>query len=99
MNGIVLPHLNGLPRWLIGAWTAVLVAAVASPAFAEAESLKEGAKRAGHAAGSVVHDIGHAAKQVGREIGQGAKQAGKAVGQAAKEGGKEFRRAVKDERR
>lgn len=61
------------------------------------ESLKQGAKRAGRAAGDVVHDIGQGAKQVGKEIGQGAKKVGKTVGEAATEGGKEFRKAVKGE--
>ena len=75
----------------------VLVFAASSPVSAEEQSLKDGAKRAGHAAGSVAHDIGHGAKKVGKEIGQGAKQAGKAIGGAAKDGGKEFRRTVKGE--
>jgi len=77
----------------------VLVFAALPPASAEEQSLKDGARRAGHATGSVVHDIGQGAKKVGKEIGQGAKEAGKAVGGAAKEGGKEFRRAVKGEQR
>lgn len=77
----------------------VLVLAALSPATAEEQSLKDGAKRAGHAAGSVAHDIGHGAKKIGKEIGQGAKGAGKAIGGAAQEGGKEFRRAVKGEQR
>ena len=64
-------------------------------AFAEEESLKQGAKRAGHTAGTVVREIGQGAKEVGKEIGQGAKQVGKTVGEAAKEGGKEFSKAVK----
>lgn len=93
----IVTYPKSLSRLLTCVWTAALFAIVLSPASAEEESLKEGAKRAGRAAGTVVHDIGHAAKKVGQEIGQGAKQAGKAVGQAAKEGGKEFRRAVKDE--
>ena len=76
--------------------TAMLIA-ISSPAFAEEGNLKDGAKRAGRAVGSVAHDIGHGAKKVGKEIGQGAKQAGMAIGEAAKEGGKEFRRAVKGE--
>ena len=69
--------------------------AAGTAAQAEEESLKQGAKRAGHAAGSVVHDVGQGAKQVGKEVVQGVKQAGKTVGEAAKEGGKEFRKAVK----
>lgn len=68
---------------------------VVAAAGAEEESLKQGAKRAGRAAGEVVHDIGQGAKQVGKEIGQGAKKVGKTVGEAASEGGKEFRKAVK----
>lgn len=68
-----------------------------SMAWAEEESLKQGAKRAGRATGAVVHDIGQGAKQVGKEIGQGAKKVGKTVGEAASEGGKEFRKAVKGE--
>lgn len=64
---------------------------------AEEESLKQGAKRAGRAAGEVVHDIGQGAKQVGKEIGKGTKKVGKTVGEAASEGGKEFRKAVKGE--
>lgn len=68
-----------------------------STASAE-ESLKQGARRAGHVAGTVVHDIGEGAKKVGKEIGQGAKEAVKVVGEAAKEGGKEFRKAVKGEK-
>ena len=65
---------------------AALVFAALFPASAEEQRLKDGARRAGNAAGSVAHDIGH-----------GAKKAGKAIGGAAKEGGKEFRRAVKGE--
>ena len=71
---------------------------VLSIAWAEEDSLKQGAKRAGRATGAVVHDIGEGAKQVGKEIGQGAKKVGKAVGEAASEGGKEFRKAVKGEK-
>ena len=88
---------NGWSRAFACACAAVLVLAPLAPASAEEQSLKDGAKRTGHAAGSVVHDIGQGAKKVGKEIGQGAKEAGKAIGGAAKEGGKEFRRAVKGE--
>lgn len=72
-----------------------LVFAALSPVSAEEQSLKDGAKRVGHATGSIAHDIGQGAKKIGKEIGQGAKEAGKAIGGAAKEGDKEFRRAVK----
>jgi hypothetical protein len=57
-----------------------------SVASAEDASLKDGAKRAGHAIGTAA-----------RDVGQGAKKVGKAVGKAAKEGGREFRRAIKGE--
>lgn len=69
-------------------WVAVtlVLAMPLSAASAADGSLKDGAKRAGHALGTAV-----------REIGQGAKKAGKAVGNAAREGGREFRRAVKGE--
>lgn len=93
-------HTKGLalraPRALrvFLAISCLLLAAVTA---AEEESLKQGAKRAGRAAGAVVHDIGQGAKQVGKEIGQGAKKVGKTVGEAASEGGKEFRKAVKGE--
>jgi len=75
----------------------VLGLAVLAPVSAEEQTLQDGAKRAGHAVGTAVHDIGQGAKKVGKEIGEGAKEAGKAIGGAAKEGGKEFRRAVKGE--
>mgnify|MGYP006382597487 CR=1 FL=1 len=88
---------NGWSRAFAGMCAAVLVFAVSSPVSAEEQSLKDGARRAGHAAGSVAHDIGHGARKAGKEIGQGAKEAGKAIGGAAREGGKEFRRAVKGE--
>jgi hypothetical protein len=54
------------------------------PVSAEDAGIRDGARTAGHAVGSVA-----------REIGQGAKKVGKTVGGAAKEGGKEFRRALK----
>ena len=67
---------------------AALFALSMSLAQAEEAGLKQGAKKVGHAAGTVV-----------REVGQGAKKVGKTIGQAAKEGGKEFHRAVKGEQR
>lgn len=85
------------PRRALAVSIALTCFLVASSTFAEEESLKQGAKRAGRAAGDVVHDIGQGAKQVGKEIGQGAKKIGKTVGEAASEGGKEFRKAVKGE--
>ena len=65
---------------------AALFLIAATTACAEEETLKDGAKKAGHSARSVV-----------REIGQGAKQVGKTIGKAAREGGKEFNKAVKGE--
>jgi hypothetical protein len=65
------------------------------PAIAADDGLRDAARKTGHAAGSVTHDVGHGARQVGREIGHGAKRAGQAIGGAAKEGGREFRRALK----
>jgi len=96
---IILPASNRWSRAFACVGAVVLVFAALSPASAEEQSLKDGAKRAGHTAGSVAHDIGQGAKKVGKEIGQGAKEGGKAIGGAAKEGGKEFRRAVKGEQR
>jgi hypothetical protein len=81
-----IPRTTTLLR-LLACMCVSLVFAMSLPvASAEDTSLKDGAKRAGHAVGSAV-----------REIGQGAKKAGKAVGNAAKEGGKEFSRALKGE--
>lgn len=85
------------PRRALTMSIAIACFLAGTSAGAEEESLKQGAKRAGHAAGAVVHDIGQGAKQIGKEIGQGAKKVGKAVGEAASEGGKEFRKAVKGE--
>jgi hypothetical protein len=81
------------------AWLCVtgLVLAGLSPASADELNIKDGAKQAGHTAGSVTRDIGQGAKTAGKEIGQGLKNVGKAIGSAVKEGGREFRRAVKGE--
>ena len=70
------------------AWTAIALVLVTSLSAASDEdtSLKDGAKRAGHAIGAAA-----------RDVGQGAKKVGKAVGKAAKERGREFRRAIKGE--
>ena len=73
-------------RRLVPAGIAALLLFAAVTASAEDETLKDGAKKAGHTAGSVV-----------REIGQGATQVGKTIGKAAREGGKEFNKAVKGE--
>ena len=65
---------------------ALLFATTLPTAPADDANLKDGAKRAGNALGTVA-----------RDIGQGARKAGQAVGNAAKEGGREFRRAIKGE--
>lgn len=83
-----------LYAWLCGAG---LVLAGLLPASAEEQSLKDGARQAGHTAGSVTREIGQDAKTAGKEIGQGFKDVGKAISGAVKEGGREFRRAVKGE--
>lgn len=46
------------PRYALAVSIALTCFLVASSAWAEEESLKQGAKRAGRAAGDVVHDIG-----------------------------------------
>lgn len=84
-----------LSRLSVSAVALVFLSLGLMPAYAGDDGLKDGARKTGHAAGSVVHDVGHGAKQVGKEIGHGAKRAGKAIGGAAKEGGREFRRALK----
>jgi stage III sporulation protein SpoIIIAA len=78
-------------------------------AFAEEDSLKDGARKAGRAVGTAAREvwqegkkvgkeIGHGAAKVGKEIGHGAAKAGKAVGGAAKEGARELKRAIKGEK-
>lgn len=91
-----------IPRVFLRSLSRLGLAAVCAFSMSSAsaeESLKQGARRVGHVAGTVVHDIGEGAKKVGKEIGKGAKEAGKVIGAAAKEGGKEFRKAVKGEKR
>ena len=68
---------NSIARLAACASMAVVLAGALAPAVAEEASLKDGAKKAGHATGSVAREIGH-----------GAKRAGKAIGGAAKEGGR-----------
>lgn len=75
----------------------VVVSVLPLPAAAE-ETLRDGARNAGHAVGSAVHDVGQGAKKVGKDVVQGAKQAGKEVGGAAREGGRELKKAVKGEK-
>ncbi len=91
----ILSVPNKRSRALVCVCVSGLFFAALSPVSAEEQSLKDGAKRAGHATGSIARDIGQGAKRVGKEIGQGAKKVGKEIGGAAKEGGREFRRAVK----
>ena len=77
--------------------TTLSLAAVlmASPLRAEDGTLAEGARNAGHAAGTAARKIGQGTKKVGKTIGKEAKKAGKTIGNAAAEGGREFRRAVR----
>ena len=75
---------NSVARLAACASMAVVLAGALAPAAAEEASLKDGARKAGHATGSVA-----------REVGYGAKRAGKTIGGAAKEGVREFRRALK----
>lgn len=99
INSMTLGRSGRTPRWFLTcALAAALLAMTLSTALADDdESLKDGAKRTGHAVGSAAREIGQGAKKVGKTIGQEAKKVGKTVGEAAKEGGKEFRRAVKEE--
>lgn len=69
-----------------------------SPSIAEEHGLREDAKKAGRAVGSVAREVWQGAKKVGKEIGHTAAKAGKAMGGAAKEGAKELKRAFKDEK-
>ncbi len=80
----------GSALWILFmcAGATLLLALSMSVALAEEDGLKNGAKKVGHTAGTVV-----------REVGQGAKKVGKTIGKAAKQGGKEFHRAVKGEQR
>lgn len=71
-------------RLVLRAGLALMLAGALMSASAEEVSIKDGAKKAGHAAGSAAREIGHGAKNVGKTIGG-----------AAKEGGREFRRALK----
>lgn len=71
--------------------TAVLLTlGLAAPAFAEENTLKEGAKEVGRAVGTAAREVGDGAKQVGKAVADAAKE----VGAAAKEGAKEAKRAA-----
>jgi hypothetical protein len=71
--------------------TAVLLTlGLAAPAFAEENTLKEGAKEVGRAVGTAAREVGDGAKQVGKAVAEAAKE----VGEAAKEGAKEAKRAA-----
>lgn len=75
--------------------TAVLaLAGLASPALAEENTLKEGAREVGHAVGSAAREVGKGAKKVGKVIGDAAKE----FGQAVKEGAKDTKKAVKEDK-
>ena len=75
-------------------------------ACADDQSVERGAKQAGRATGSALHDIGHGAKTIGieighaaadagKEIGRGAATVGRTIGHATREGATEFRQAIK----
>lgn len=70
-------------------------ALTALPLRAEDGTLADGARNAGHAAGTAAHKIGQGTKKIGKTIGKEAKKVGKTIGHAAAEGGREFRRAVR----
>jgi hypothetical protein len=75
--------------------TAFLVAiGLAAPAFAEENTLKEGAKEVGRAVGTAAREVGDGAKQVGKAVAEAAKE----VGEAAKEGAKEAKRAMQKDK-
>jgi len=86
-----------IPIVLCVAALALTLAGVSS-SIAEEQGLKEDAKKAGRAVGSVAREVWQGAKKVGKEIGHTAAKAGKAVGGAAKEGAKELKRAFKGEK-
>ena len=71
---------------------------IVSPALAEDDGLKEGARKTGKAIGTAAREVWKGAAKVGKEIGHGAAKAGKAVGGAAAEGGREVKRAFKGEK-
>ena len=82
-------------------FVAALGLLLAPAMLSAAESIKDGAKKAGHAIGSTAREVKEGATDAGKEVGKGAKKVGKAVGgvakegvEAAKEGGREFKRAV-----
>lgn len=94
--GSRLPSIGVI--FLVGLWC--------TTAYADDQSVERGAKQAGRATGSALHDIGHGAKTIGIEIGHAAADAGKEIGRAAatagrtiggaaREGAKEFRHAIK----
>lgn len=68
----------------------LLTLGLAAPAFAEENTLKEGAKEVGRAVGTAAREVGDGAKQVGKAVADAAKE----VGAAAKEGAKEAKRAA-----
>ncbi len=86
--------MNENRKYLVAAATLVAFLFSAT-SFAEKETtVKEGAKGAGRAVGSAVHEVGKGAKDVGKAVGHGAKEGV----EAAKEGGRELKKAVKGEK-
>ena len=85
--------MNQLTRILrITAFLAL--AGMASPGFAEENTLKEGAKDVGHAVGTAARQVGEGAKKVGKAVGDAAKEGVEAV----KEGAKEAKKAMKGDK-
>lgn len=66
-------------------------------AYAEENTLKEGAKEVGRATGNAVREVGQGTKKVATEIGHATRDAAKEVGHATRDGAKEFASAVKGE--
>jgi len=101
------PHKRPPGRRCLAFIATLLLAAIyCLPASADDSGLVSGARHAGRATGSALHDIGQGAKQVGleighaaadagRQIGHGAAELGRSIGRAAKEGGREFGHAIK----
>jgi hypothetical protein len=69
----------------------LIAASVATPAFADESTLKEGAREVGRAVGTAAREVGEAGKKVGKAVAEVAKEGAQAV----KEGAKEAKRAAK----
>lgn len=80
-----------MPTQLLRVTALLLLAAMASPGFAEENTLKEGAREVGRAVGTAAREVGQGAKKVGKAVGEAAKEGAEAV----KEGAKEAKKAMK----